>query len=78
MTHRFNVGQNVDLLHNVLRPAAPGPYEICRRVPARDHDPDEPRYRIKSIAEKHERLAPESELDAAAIGLTSPAAVPTI
>ena len=78
MTHRFNVGQNVDLLHNVLRPAAPGPYEIRRRVPARDNDPDEPRYRIKSIAEKHERIAPESELTLRQLSSTAPAAVHTI
>jgi hypothetical protein len=78
VTHRYNVGQNVDLLHNVLRPAAPGPYEICRRVPASDHNPDEPRYRIKSIAEKHERLAPESELTLWQFGLISPIPVPTI
>ena len=62
MNHRFNIGQVVDLLPNVLRVAALGPYEIRHLVPARDNDPDDPRYRIKCDAEKHERIAPESEL----------------
>jgi len=62
VNHRFNIGQVVDLLPNVLRVAALGPYEIRHLVPARDNDPDDPRYRIKCDAEKHERIAPESEL----------------
>jgi hypothetical protein len=62
VTHRFNIGQNVDLMPNVLRTAALGPYEIRHLVPASDRDPADPNYRIKSIAEKHERIAPESEL----------------
>jgi hypothetical protein len=39
-----------------------GPYEIRHLVPATERDPGDPCYRIKSIAEKHERAAPESEL----------------
>ena len=62
MDHRFNIGQVVDLLPNVLRMAALGPYEIRHLVPALDNDPDDPRYRIKCDTEKHERIAPESEL----------------
>jgi hypothetical protein len=46
----------------VLRTAALGPYEIRHLVPASDTDPRDPFYRIKCIAEKHERIAPESEL----------------
>ena len=42
--------------------SAPGPYEIRHLVPASDRDPGDPCYRIKSIAEKHERVASESEL----------------
>jgi hypothetical protein len=61
MTHKFNIGQSVDLLTTVLRPSAAGAYEIRCLVPAADGSPD-PRYRIKSIAEKHERVALESEL----------------
>jgi len=62
MAHKFNVGQIVELEPGVLRLAALGPYEIRHLVPASDRDPEDPCYRIKSIAEKHERVAPESEL----------------
>jgi hypothetical protein len=60
--HKFNIGQSVDLITTVLRPSAAGAYEIRHLVPAPDGSPDNPRYRIKSIAEKHERVASESEL----------------
>ena len=62
MSHRFSVGQAVVLVPRVLQPAAPGEYEVLRLMPAPDRDPDEPVYRIKSIDEKHERVAPESDL----------------
>ena len=62
MAHKFNIGQIVDLEPRVLRSSAPGPYEVRHLVPASDRVPDDPCYRIKSIAEKHERVASESEL----------------
>jgi hypothetical protein len=62
MAHKFNVGQIVELEPGLLRSSALGPYEIRHLVPASDRDPDDPCYRIKSIAEKHERAASESEL----------------
>jgi hypothetical protein len=62
MTHKFNIGQTVDLMPRVLRAAASGPYQIRFLVPSSDEDPGDPHYRIKSVAEKHERVAPESEL----------------
>ena len=62
MAHRFNVGQLVDLEQSSLRSAVRGPYEIRHLIPASDRDPDDPCYRLKSVAEKHERVAPESEL----------------
>jgi hypothetical protein len=62
MAHKFDVGQLVDLELSSLRSAVRGPYEIRHLIPASDRDPDDPCYRIKSIAEKHERIAPESEL----------------
>jgi hypothetical protein len=65
MAHRFNVGQLVDLELSSLRSAVRGPYEIRHLIPASDRDPDYPCYRLKSTAEKHERVAPESELTAA-------------
>jgi len=62
MTHKFNIGQIVELEPNSFRSAVLGPYEIRHLIPASDRDPDDPCYRIKSVAEKHERIAPESEL----------------
>jgi len=62
VAHKFNIGQIVELVPMVLRSSAPGPYEIRHLVPATDRDPGNPCYRIKSVAEKHERIAPESEL----------------
>ncbi len=61
-THKFAVGQTVDLALNRLRVAAAGDYEIRHLVPASDANPKNPCYRIKSIAEKHERVVSESEL----------------
>ncbi|MGA8902186.1 hypothetical protein [Bradyrhizobium sp.] len=65
MAHKFDVGQFVDLELNSLRSAVRGPYEIRHLIPASDRDPDDPCYRIKSVAEKHERVALESELTVA-------------
>jgi hypothetical protein len=62
MAHKFNIGQIVEFESRGLRASVLAPYEIRRLVPATDRDPDDPCYRIKSIAEKHERVAPESEL----------------
>lgn len=62
MAHKFTVGQKVDLMPKVLRTAALGPYQITFLVPASDKDPTDPHYRIKNVAEKHERVASESEL----------------
>lgn len=62
MTHKFSIGQIVELMPKVLRAAPLGPYQIRHLVPAPDNDPGDPCYRIKSVTEKHERLAPESEL----------------
>jgi hypothetical protein len=62
VAHKFNIGQTVELAPRLLRSSAPGPYEIRHLVPASDRDPGDPCYRIKSIAEKHERVARESDL----------------
>lgn len=61
MTHRFTTGQMVELVPKILRPAAPGPYEIRHLVPDAGREKD-PSYRIKSVDEKYDRVAPESEL----------------
>ena len=60
MIHKFQVGQFVALIPRVIRQAAPGNYEIIRLMPENEA---EPRYRIKSDAERHERVVPESELE---------------
>jgi len=62
MAHKFRTGQIVELEPNVLRSLAVGPYEIRHLVPSSDRDPGNPCYRIKSVAERHERAASESEL----------------
>ena len=62
--HKFNIGQSVDLITTVIRPSAAGAYEIRHLLPAPDGSPENPRYRIKNIAEKHERVASEHELTA--------------
>ena len=63
MSHKFSVGQAVVLVARVLQPAAPGEYEVRQLMPAGDRDdPLDPSYRIKSIDEKHERVAAESDL----------------
>jgi len=62
VTHKFNIGQTVELAPRFLRSSAPGPYEIRHLVPASDREPGDPCYRIKSMAEKHERVARESDL----------------
>ena len=63
MIHKFKIGQVVDLLPMKLRAAAAGRYEIRQLMPASDIDSESPRYRVKSVAEKHERVVPESELE---------------
>jgi hypothetical protein len=62
MAHKLKIGQIVELAPHVLRSTAQGPYEIRHLIPASDQNPGDPCYRIKSIAEKHERVAPESDL----------------
>jgi hypothetical protein len=62
MAHKFNVGQIVELEPGSFRSAVLGPYEIRHLIPVSDRDPYNPCYRIKSVAEKNERVAPESEL----------------
>jgi len=52
----------VELAPNSLLAAAAGTYEIRRLMPIPDVSSDSPRYRIKSIAEIHERVARENEL----------------
>lgn len=65
MSHKFSVGQIVVLMPRMLMAAAQGEYEVRQLMPAPDRDTNDPVYRIKSIEEKHERVAAESDLTAA-------------
>jgi hypothetical protein len=58
-THRFKVGQTVDLIPSTFRSAARGAYQIVSLRPAEDGTT---RYRIKSKSESHERVVAESDL----------------
>ena len=62
MSHKFSVGQIVDLAPRVLRAAAPGRYEVRQLLPESDRDAGDPTYRVKSVDEKHERVVSESDL----------------
>jgi hypothetical protein len=59
LTHKFKVGQTVDLVPSMARWAAGGHYEI---VSLRPPDGETPQYRIKSKSESHERVVAESDL----------------
>ena len=69
MSHRFSVGQVVDLAYRMLQTAPAGHYEVRQLMPASDRDADDPRYRIKSTdeKEKYERVAAESDLTLAPV-----------
>jgi hypothetical protein len=62
VSHKFYVGQIVDLAPRMLQAAARGQYEVRQLMPSSDRDADDPSYRIKSLSEKHERVASESDL----------------
>jgi len=52
----------VSVARTIRRPTAPGSYEIRSLVPASESDPQDPRYRIRSASENHDRIVPESDL----------------
>jgi len=58
-THKFRIGQSVDLMPSTFRSAAKGQYEIVSLRPA---EGGSPQYRIKSKSETHERVVAESDL----------------
>jgi hypothetical protein len=59
LTHKFKVGQTVDLIPSISRFAANGHYQIVSLRPA---DGEIPQYRIKSLNETHERIVTENDL----------------
>lgn len=62
MSHKFSVGQKVDLVHRMLQSAPRGQYEVRKLMPDSDRDSSDPIYRIKSGDEAYERVAQESDL----------------
>lgn len=69
MSHKFTVGQLVELAPRLLRAAPSGRYEVRQLMPLLDSDPSDPIYRIKSVEEKHERVAMESDLSLSALAV---------
>jgi hypothetical protein len=58
--HKFRVGQTVQFRTKPFYvSAALGAFEVIRQLPERDGEFE---YRIKNVAEPHERVARESEL----------------
>ena len=62
MSHKFFIGQKVDLVHRMTQTAPRGQYEVRRLMPGSDRDAADPIYRIKSSVEACERVAQESDL----------------
>ena len=67
MSHKFSIGQKVDLVHRILLTAPRGQYKVRRLMPESDRDAGDPIYRIKSNEENHERVAQESDLTASRV-----------
>ena len=61
MSHKFTIGQTVHLAPSNMRSALAGDYEVCRLMPPSDYQ-SEPRYRVRNLAERHERVVAESDL----------------
>ena len=62
MEHKNAVGKIVELTPSYSRAAAIGKYVIRQTMPAPENNSDSPRYRIKSDAEKHDRIVSENEI----------------
>ena len=58
-SHKFHVGDIVNIRPIVSRNVLGGAYEVTKQLP---HNGREFEYRIKSASEEHERVAGESEL----------------
>jgi hypothetical protein len=59
LTHKFRIGQTVELIQSSIRSAARGGYEI---VSLRPPDGGDPKYGIKSRSENHQRVVSETDL----------------
>ena len=58
-THRYGIGQTVRFVSRSSSGALSGGYEIIGLLP---EEAGEPRYRLKSVRESHDRVAAESQL----------------
>jgi hypothetical protein len=61
MSHKFSIGQTVHFATSSAQNALAGNCEVRHLMPASDYRV-EPRYRIKNMAERHERVVTESDL----------------
>ena len=61
LSHKFTIGQTVHLAPSNARSAVAGDYEVRHLMPPSDYQ-SEPRYRVKNLAERHERVVTESDL----------------
>lgn len=61
LTHKFAVGQTVHFSPSLRHGAVAGDYVVRSLMPPSDTE-SAPRYRIKSVVERHERVASESDL----------------
>jgi hypothetical protein len=63
MSHKFAIGQTVHFAPSSAQNAIAGNCEVRDLMPATDYQV-EPRYRIKNLLERHERVVTESDLRA--------------
>jgi hypothetical protein len=63
-THKFHVGQLVQLIPSISRNVPGGSYEIIKKLP---ENRGKFEYRIKSMNERYERVVRESELQGVSI-----------
>ena len=61
LSHKFAVGQTVHFAPGSGYNAIAGNYQVCHLMPPSDYQ-DEPRYRIKNVAERHGQVVTESDL----------------
>jgi len=62
MSHKFKVGQSVQLTRDSVRMTQAGSFRILALRPSED---DDPKYLIKSDAERCQRIVPQSAIKTA-------------
>ena len=62
LDHKFDVGQIVVLALGSTWGLTVGDYVIRHLIPQSDSDADNPRYRVKSLADGQDRIVPQSDL----------------